>query len=84
MTGQGLLERLNAIAKGLRGKVDTPSNEPVAELIVADYLSDYGPEVWQLNYELKQVEEERDFWDTHFMARTIPNSGRLKKGSRAP
>lgn len=66
VTGQGLLERLNTIAKGLRSKVDAPSNEPIAELIVADYLSDYGPEVWQLNYELKQVEEERDFWDTHF------------------
>lgn len=66
-TGQGLLDRLNAIAKGLRGKVDTPSNQPLAELILADYVPDYGPEVWQLTYEMKQVEEERDFWDTHFV-----------------
>jgi hypothetical protein len=66
-TGQGLLDRLNVIAKGLRGKVDTPSNEPLAELILADYLPDYGPEVWQLTYEMKQVEQERDFWETHFL-----------------
>ena len=48
--GQGLLERLNDVAQNLHGKVDLPANEPLAELIVADYLAGYGAEVWQLTY----------------------------------
>ena len=62
--GQGLLERLNEVAEGLQGKVDWPSNEPVAELIVADYLVDYGPEVWQLTYVMEQEEQAHDYWKT--------------------
>jgi hypothetical protein len=65
--GQGLLERLNQIAQGLHGKIDLPEDEPLAELIVADYLPAYGAEVWQLSFGLKQVEEENDYWTTRVM-----------------
>jgi hypothetical protein len=66
-TGQGLFERLNAVAKGLHGKVQIPADEPLAELIIADYLAGYGPEVWQVKYEMKQVQERRDYWDTRVL-----------------
>jgi len=62
--GQGLLERLDQLAQGLHGGLDWPSNEPVAELIIADYLGGYGPEVWQLTYGLKQDEQSHDYWIT--------------------
>jgi hypothetical protein len=69
-TGQGLFERLNAVAKGLHGKVDVPPDEPLAELIIADYLPGYGPEVWQVKYEMKQVQQRRDYWDTRVLRPT--------------
>ncbi|MGC1169138.1 MAG: hypothetical protein WA886_09555, partial [Candidatus Acidiferrales bacterium] len=63
--GQGLLERLNVVAGNLHAKLDWPSDEPVAELIVADYIQNYGPEVWQLTYLLQQEMQRIDFYDTH-------------------
>jgi hypothetical protein len=69
-TGQGLQQRLNEIAKGLHGRVELPSNEPLAELIVADYLGGYGPEVWQLSYGMKQQEEKGEYWDTRVLPPT--------------
>ena len=78
--GQGLLNRFNEIAKSLRGKVDVPSDEPLADLIITDYLPGYGPEIWKLSYELKQVEEERDYWDTHFLRPTYSQFWPPEKG----
>lgn len=66
-TGQGLQERLNQIAKGLQAKVNLPTNEPFAELIMADYQGGYGPEVWQLTYGMKQEQQKGDFWDTRVL-----------------
>jgi hypothetical protein len=65
--GQGLLERLNKVAQGLHNKVDVPADEPVAELIVADYLTGYGPEVWQATYPMVQEEQKGDYWDTRVL-----------------
>jgi hypothetical protein len=62
--GQGLLERLGGLAEGLHGKIRLPEGEPIAELIIADYLQGYGPEVWQLTYAIKQQEKRADYWDT--------------------
>jgi hypothetical protein len=66
-TGLGLQERLGDIAKGLHAKVSVPENEPLAELILADYLPGYGPEVWQLTYGMKQEEEKDGYWDTRVL-----------------
>jgi hypothetical protein len=65
--GQGLLERLNDVAKNLHGKINLPANEPLAELIVADYIPTYGAEIWQLAYMIKQQEEQRDYWTTRVL-----------------
>jgi hypothetical protein len=66
--GQGLLERLNDLARdNLHSKVDLPSNEPLVELIVADYQPGYGAEVWQLNYAVKQEEQQADYWTTRVL-----------------
>ena len=62
--GQGLFERLYEVAKGLHAQVDLPSDEPLAELIVVDYLAGYGPEVWQLSYGIKKLQEQGDYWTT--------------------
>jgi hypothetical protein len=65
--GQALLERLNEAAQGLHGKIDLPANEPLAELILADYAAGYGPEVWQLSYGIKQAQPQNDYWTTRVL-----------------
>jgi hypothetical protein len=65
--GQGVMERLNQVAHDLHNKIDLPSGEPLAELIVADYLTGYGAEVWQLTYDLEQEQQQGDYWDTRVL-----------------
>ena len=65
--GQGVMERLNEVAHGLSNKIDLPSGEPLAELVVADYLTGYGPEVWELTYDLEQEQQKGDYWDTRVL-----------------
>ena len=63
--GHGVSERLNEIARNLHGRIDLPANEPVAVLILADYMEDYGPEIWQLSFALRQSMQREDYFDTH-------------------
>lgn len=65
--GQGLLERLNAVAGELHGKVSLPEKEPLAMLVLADYLPAYGPEVWQLSYSMEQSQQHGDYWNTRVL-----------------
>ncbi len=62
--GQNLYERMNTVVGNLHGKLDWPQDEPVAELILADYIQGYGPEVWQLTFTLKQEMQRLDYYDT--------------------
>jgi hypothetical protein len=62
--GQNLYERMNAVVGNLHGKLDWPQDEPVAELILADYIQGYGPEVWELSFNLKQEMQRLDYYDT--------------------
>jgi hypothetical protein len=62
--GQGLLDRLNEVAQDLHAKVDLPAKEPLTELILAGYAVGYGPEVWQLAYPMKQMEETPGYFTT--------------------
>jgi len=65
--GQGLLERLTDVAQNLHGKVDVAENGPLLQLVVADYLPGYGPEVWQLDYKMKQQQEQSGYWTTRVL-----------------
>jgi hypothetical protein len=65
--GQGVLERLNQVVKNLHNKIDLPAEEPVAELILADYIEGYGPEVWQAMFPLQQDPQRGDYWDTRVL-----------------
>jgi hypothetical protein len=64
VVGNGLLERLNEVAREIHGNLNMPENEPLTELVLADYIESYGPEVWVLQYPIKQEPERGDFWDT--------------------
>ena len=65
--GQGLFERLNNVAQNLHSKIDVPPNEPLIQLVVADYLAGYGPEIWQLSFGIKQQEEQSGYWTTRVL-----------------
>ncbi|HXU20789.1 MAG TPA: hypothetical protein VN788_09430 [Verrucomicrobiae bacterium] len=65
--GQGLLERLNDVAQNLHAKVNLSANEPLTELIVVGYLPGYGPDIWQLSYQIEQEEQELDYWTTRVL-----------------
>ncbi len=62
--GQNLLGRLNELAGGIHGKLDMPAKEPIAQLVIADFLSNYGAEVWTATYPIKQIQQRGDFWAT--------------------
>jgi hypothetical protein len=65
--GQGLLERLNNVVQNLHGKVEMAAGEPLLRLVVADYLPGYGPEIWRLDYGMKQQEEQSGYWTTRVL-----------------
>jgi hypothetical protein len=65
--GQGVSERLNQIVKSLHTKIDLPADEPIAELIIADYIEGYGPEIWQAVFPLQQDPEHGDYWDSRVL-----------------
>jgi hypothetical protein len=65
--GQGLLERLNAVAQNLHGPVKLSANEPLTELILIGYVPTYGPDIWQLSYQIEQQEQDSDYWTTRVL-----------------
>jgi hypothetical protein len=65
--GQGVLERLNQVVKQLHNKIDLPGDEPVVEMILADYVEGYGPEIWQALFPLQQDLQRGDYWDTRVL-----------------
>jgi hypothetical protein len=67
LIGQGVLERLNEVARDLHGRIEQPADEPLAQLIVADFMTSYGPEVWQLTYDIEQEQQQGDYWDTRVL-----------------
>lgn len=62
--GQAVFARFNEVLKDVHGKITLPQGEPLAQLIVADYARDYGPEVWQLSFDLKQEFQREDYFDS--------------------
>lgn len=63
--GQGVLQRLNFLASGFHNKLGLKDDEPIAQVIFADYLPGYGPEVWEFSFTVEQeMTEHTDYWDT--------------------
>src|SRR5580692_8801639 len=82
--GQNLFERMNVVAGNLHGKLDWPSAEPVAQLILVDYLQGYGPEVWEFSFTLNQEMQRLDYYDTHISHPAYFQSWPPEKASHTP
>jgi hypothetical protein len=64
MLGIALLERIRAQAEGFHHKIDIAPDEPLVELIVADYVEGYGFEAWLVRYNVTQQTLGNDYWVT--------------------
>ena len=64
LLGLALLERIRAQAEGFHHKIDLGADEPLVELIVADYVPGYGFEAWLVSYKITQQLLGNDYWET--------------------
>ncbi len=62
--GVALLERIREIAAQLHHKVDLRPDEPLLEVLLIDFLDNYGAEAWLLKYRLIQQNMRGDYWQT--------------------
>ena len=65
--GVGVLELIRPLVDQIHHKLDLAPDEPIVELILADYVQDYGPEIWNLQYRVRQQNLGNDFWQTRIM-----------------
>ncbi len=63
--GIPLARRMNILAGNIHSNLNWPSDDPVIELILADYVEGYGPEVWQITYSMDQEQQQGDYWVTN-------------------
>jgi hypothetical protein len=65
--GTALLEPLRTAAGSLHSKIDFPEDEPVVQMLIIGYAEEYGPEVWELKYRLRQDILRGDYWRTRVL-----------------
>jgi len=67
LIGVTLLERIRAVAESLHRKVAQGPDEPLVEMLLVDYLENYGPEVWEFRYRVEQDALRGEFWRTRVL-----------------
>jgi hypothetical protein len=65
--GVGVLELIRPVVDQIHHKLDLAPDEPLVELLLADYVQDYGPEVWTLQYRVRQENLANDYWQTRIL-----------------
>jgi hypothetical protein len=65
--GVGVLELLRPLVSQLHRKLDLARDEPLVEVLLADYAENYGPEIWSLKYRIQQDNLGNDYWETHIL-----------------
>jgi len=68
--GVAFLERLRPLVSQLEHKIDFNTDEPIFEVVLIGFgPNDYGPEVWTIEYRIKQEEiaTNGDFWQTRIL-----------------
>ena len=62
--GRGVTERLRQLVSLFHGKLDVQEDEPVLQLILTNFDTREGSEVWLLQYTVTQSQERGDYWQT--------------------
>jgi hypothetical protein len=65
--GVGVLELIRPLVDQIHHKLDLAPDEPLVELILADYVQGYGPEIWNLQYRVHQETLANDYWQTRIL-----------------
>ena len=65
--GVGMLELIRPLVDQIHHKLDLAPDEPLVELILADYVQNYGPEVWNLQFRIRQENLANDYWQTRIL-----------------
>src|ERR1700694_3404911 len=65
--GVGMLELIRPLVDQIHHKLDLAPDEPLVELILADYVQGYGPEIWNLQYRVHQETLANDYWQTRIL-----------------
>src|ERR1700730_16005183 len=65
--GVALLERLREGAGQLHQKINIGEDEPLIRLVLVDYVPDYGPEAWAIDYHIRQDSLANDYWRTRVL-----------------
>jgi hypothetical protein len=68
--GTTFLEKLRPLVAQLRNKLDFSPDEPIFQIVVVGFApSDYGPEVWVVEYRLEQeqVATRGEYWQTRIL-----------------
>ena len=65
--GVALLERVREVAGQLHHKINIGENEPILRLVLVDYVPDYGPEAWTVDYHIRQDALANEYWRTRVL-----------------
>ena len=65
--GVALLEQIRGVARGFHHKIDLGPDEPLVELLLADYEDGYGFEVWVLQYRIRQEALGNGYYETRVL-----------------
>ncbi len=65
--GVAVLERLRQLASQLHNKLNVPEGEPLLRLVLVDYIADYGPEAWTIDFHIRQDALGNDLWRTRVL-----------------
>jgi hypothetical protein len=65
--GVALLERVREVAGQLHHKINLGEDEPLLRLVLVDYVPDYGPEAWAIDYHIHQDALASDYWRTRVL-----------------
>jgi hypothetical protein len=65
--GVALLERIREMAGQLHHKISIGEDEPLIRLVLIDYVPDYGPEAWAIDYHIRQDALASEYWRTRVL-----------------
>jgi hypothetical protein len=65
--GVAFLERVRDVAGQLHHKINIREEEPLLRLVLVDYVPDYGPEAWTIDYHIRQDALANDYWRTRVL-----------------
>lgn len=65
--GDNLRTRLAVIGNHIHGNLNLSENQPLLQMVIADYAPDYGAEVWLVQYFVEQEPEQGDYWQTRIL-----------------